>query len=354
MTPPLPPARNVAPPASPPAPHHAGAPAQYGPQYAPQAHSLAQFAVAPAQTHASPSPPAPRGRVLTPYVTAWSLLGTVAIGYIATALMAPDVLNSARNTQVMAPVAGDLAGEVGTLKESVAQVQLDLAKIKTEIETDNARDKTVAAQVAALETRLSAPAGAIDATTPAAPDDPSNKEGGNVEAGAGSGDGGTSRNRTAGTPQQPKLVNAEDISLDANTLETGSVSSGAAQAGAKVAKDAAAAKDAAQAKDAAKKGAIDFGTAVVKPAPQQPLGIQLSTGASVDSLRLSWSLLSDRHSAALKDLEARYISSGDINNPTYELIAGPLKSKSEAQKVCKALAAKNIPCKIGDFYGAAL
>jgi hypothetical protein len=69
---------------------------------------------------------------------------------------------------------------------------------------------------------------------------------------------------------------------------------------------------------------------------------------------LSWSLLADRHGEALKNLEARYVAHGDVANPTYDLIAGPIKSKAEAQRVCKALAAKGVPCKIGDFLGEAL
>lgn len=146
------------------------------------------------------------------------------------------------------------------------------------------------------------------------------------------------------------LANADtQVSAADLGLETGSVPAApaAAQAHAKAAK-AAAPKTVAAAADP-----IDFGTPVVKPAAK-PVGVQISSGASVDSLRLSWSLLSDRHADALKNLEARYVARGDEASPTYDLIAGPIKSKSEAQKVCKALAARNVPCKVGDFSGEGL
>jgi hypothetical protein len=98
---------------------------------------------------------------------------------------------------------------------------------------------------------------------------------------------------------------------------------------------------------------ISFGPAVVKPAPK-PVGVKISTGASLDSLRLSWSMLAEKHGDTLKSMEARYVTSGDAQNPTYDLVAGPLKSKSEANKVCKSLAAKGVPCSVGPFGGEAL
>ncbi|MGL4396404.1 MAG: SPOR domain-containing protein, partial [Hyphomicrobium sp.] len=99
--------------------------------------------------------------------------------------------------------------------------------------------------------------------------------------------------------------------------------------------------------------ALDFGPAVVTEAPR-PVGVQLSSGASVDSLRLSWSLLAERHGDTLQNMQARYVTNGDEVNPNYDLIAGPIKSKAEAARVCKALAAKNIPCKVSAFSGDAL
>ncbi len=84
------------------------------------------------------------------------------------------------------------------------------------------------------------------------------------------------------------------------------------------------------------------------------MGVQISSGASVDSLRLELDLLSDRHSDALKNLEPRFVARGDESAPTFDLIAGPIKSSQRCPEGCKALAAKNVPCKIGDYLGEAL
>jgi hypothetical protein len=92
----------------------------------------------------------------------------------------------------------------------------------------------------------------------------------------------------------------------------------------------------------------------VTPAAK-PVGVQIASGASIDSLRLSWSLLSETHADKLKTLEPRYSLSVDNGAVIYNLMAGPVKSEAEAKKMCKALAAKAVPCKIvGEFGGAAL
>ena len=97
---------------------------------------------------------------------------------------------------------------------------------------------------------------------------------------------------------------------------------------------------------------VTFGPAVVKPTPD-PVGLKISNSPSLDALRLSWNLLADRHSAQLRNLEARYLiraPEGD-KDASFDLIAGPIKTQAEAKRLCKALAAKNIPCQVGTFGG---
>jgi hypothetical protein len=101
-----------------------------------------------------------------------------------------------------------------------------------------------------------------------------------------------------------------------------------------------------------------FGPAVVKPTPAapEPIGLKISSSTSLDALRLSWSLLADRHAAQLGKMEARYATRmpEDSGDPSFDLIAGPVKSPAEAKRLCKALAAKSIPCEIGTFVGPTL
>lgn len=89
-------------------------------------------------------------------------------------------------------------------------------------------------------------------------------------------------------------------------------------------------------------------------APAKPIGVYIGSGPSVDSLRLSWSLLADRNAESLKPLEPRYTTGIDGNGINYGLVAGPLRSVADAQKLCKDLAAKAVTCRVGDFTGEAL
>jgi hypothetical protein len=61
--------------------------------------------------------------------------------------------------------------------------------------------------------------------------------------------------------------------------------------------------------------------------------VQLAAGPTLDSLRLSWNLLRDRHGAPLASLQPRFIAPRAEGGP-YRLLAGPLPSKADADKVC--------------------
>ena len=48
---------------------------------------------------------------------------------------------------------------------------------------------------------------------------------------------------------------------------------------------------------------------------------------------MSWIALRDQHGDALASLQPRYVAPRDGNGP-YRLVAGPLTSKADADKVC--------------------
>lgn len=283
--------------------------------------------------------------MFTPYVALWSALGTAAAAYVGFLALSQDAHVPPGSAGVSDQrFASHISGEISGVKESIAQVQLDLAKLKTDLAGQDARGKVLSAQLNAIERKLGGDASnASEATAPqpeapTATSAPSGKPSTKVPA------AGTTEVQAPASPSpaDPRIVNAEQLISPADLgLETASVAVPPAKASKTAAKTVAATEP------------IDFGTAVVKPAPK-PVGIQISSGASVDSLRLSWSLLSDRHAETLKNMEARYVARGDEASPTFDLIAGPIKSKAEAQRVCKALAAKNVPCKVGDFLGEGL
>jgi cell division septation protein DedD len=88
--------------------------------------------------------------------------------------------------------------------------------------------------------------------------------------------------------------------------------------------------------------AITFGEPEVTPA-RQAFAVQLAAGPSLDSLRLSWSLLRDRHGGALASLQPRFIAPRAEGGP-YRLLAGPLPSKADADKVCTTMGVGKQSC----------
>ncbi len=306
--------------------------------------------------HIAPPPiPLRRRPIFTPYVFGWILAGTLSAGYFAILATAPELLDdlSPGSVYMTEPqdnqgqrAAARLASDVRAIRESVAQVQFELSKVKTDVLTHGERERALTAQLAALESKLEMAQSArtIETATPQRQPQPPANPAAPAEletmpqaidtVAPPAATEAAPKQEASGSPQQPKLINA-DTATTIRALETGSVTT--------------------TARSAAKttSGVISFGPAIVKPAAK-PIGVQISSGASIDSLRLSWSVLADRHGDALKNLQARYVESGNSEAPNFDLIAGPIKSKTEAARVCKALAAKNIPCKVGDFAGDAL
>jgi hypothetical protein len=83
-----------------------------------------------------------------------------------------------------------------------------------------------------------------------------------------------------------------------------------------------------------------FGPATVTPA-KKPSAIQLASGPSPDSLRLSWSLLMERHANVLRTLEPR-ITGSEITG--YNLVAGPFNDAAAATRACGTLRQRGVTC----------
>ncbi len=295
------------------------------------------------------SMPIRKAPLFTPYVVVWSMFGVLSLGLLGVIGLTPEWLEDLKPSwSVSDPqsnqgqrAAARLAGDLNALKDSVGKIQLDLAKVKTDVAAQTDSNRTVSAQVTALEQRLSNGSTIAKSETPAAPaPQPSARQVMAPPAAPAEPEtvvtsqppAAPEAQPAAAAARTPKVINADAATAaPARALETGSLNTAAK----------------------APADAISFGPAVVKPAPQ-PMGIKISSGASADSLRLSWSLLAEKHGDTLKGLEARYVTGGDALNPNYDLVAGPLKSKAEAAKVCKSLTAKGVPCTVGAFNGEAL
>ncbi|MFA5958428.1 SPOR domain-containing protein [Hyphomicrobium sp.] len=253
----------------------------------------------------------------SPYSAVWTVLGVVGLGYLGIAFFAPHVLpdlssghQHATETTVM-----KVSADVDTVKSSLTKLELDVASIKAEVTAQAVQTQTLGSQLTALDDkiRLAEAPPTTTTTSDAGQQQPSGTDAAPAETADMS-------------PAPPKIINAPP--RVGAPIETGSVNS-------------------------ANSKPISFGPAIVKPEPRS-VGIQLATDPSIDGLRITWGALSQIHSDQLSHLKARYADLGTATNPNFGLIAGPVKSRAEAKKLCKELAAQSVSCKISEYRGAEL
>jgi TolA-binding protein len=270
----------------------------------------------------------------------WGLIATAATLYLGVAVARPDLL-AGMGPSRPEPNEGQRAlsealVELQSLQDKLSKVSEDVSSLRSAATEKASREAEIDSRLSALEAKPSkgiqtgglpakqpttgkppAPVAPVQAQTPAPTQSASHSVAPAPSAAAAS---------TKASAEAPvKMLNAP---VSEGQVVTGSVANPAA-------------------------GTVDFGPAVVTPATP-PIGIQIARGPSVDALRLSWNLLTDRHGTELQNLEPRYMSASDANGEAFELVAGPLKSTAEAQKICRELQAKAVPCKVGAFNGDAL
>lgn len=83
-------------------------------------------------------------------------------------------------------------------------------------------------------------------------------------------------------------------------------------------------------------------------------GVELAQGPTVESIRLFWDLLRDRHSAILSGLSSRYLPRTDNPTNPYSLIAGPLPNSVSAEQLCTRLLQVGLQCRPTGYLGNAL
>jgi hypothetical protein len=281
--------------------------------------------------------PGRRKAALTPYAIAWSMLGAVGLGYLGVAIFAPDMLGVLTPTVNRADrqrgeteaAVMKVSTDVNGLKASLTKLQLDVASVKADMAAQASQSQSLGMQLSALEdkVRLSQPplAAAAGAAAHAA------AEG----AALNSMSPEPATPPSSAAPKPAKVINSPPPQLP--PIVTGSVNSTS-----DVSKSSGGGTD-----------AISFGAPIVKAAPK-PIGIQIATDSTIDGLRLSWSAISQNYGDKLKNLTARYSDTGDATHPSFSLVAGPVKSKAEAKRLCKDLQVQAVSCKVGEFKGEAL
>lgn len=223
-------------------------------------------------------------------------------------------------------IVGETAAEVRALRDSVDHVKTELGEIRAQVSSQNEATSDLMMRTARLETAVEdqKKVAAVDPETKAKETAAAQKAAKEAEA----------KEAAAKDAQAKKLAAAKKA--ERREIETGSVTQPATGA------------------------AITFGPATITHAETAAanvgtqLGLQIATGPSVDSLRLSWTLLKERHGAGLNGLQPRYTTDMSGSEQTYDLVVGPVASADEARRLCHELSLKGTPCSMGRFTGDAL
>jgi hypothetical protein len=284
-----------------------------------------------------------RGKALfTSYTVIWSMLGVLGLTYLGVAIFEPTWLGdltpaSARNGAETEEAMMNLSTDVAGLRSSMAKLQLDVASVRADVASQAGQTQMLGTQLSALEDKVRL--GQTTIASAAVPTPPS--------ATASTTQDASQAASTATMSMGAMDADSEPVAKPASKA-TKIINAAPAQPAPLVTGSVEPRAGTSKAKNA-KADVISFGPAIVKPA-SKPIGIELASGPSVDGLRLSWSQITEQNQK-LKKLTARYADNGDAANPGFNLIAGPVKSKAEAIRICKDLMAHYQTCKVGEFKG---
>jgi hypothetical protein len=265
------------------------------------------------------------GRFIRVYLLTWGLLAAVGLTYLASLAWHVDLNLPQRQQQAAQPVidpeqglrvANKALGEIDNVQHTVGEMQKDLGRLKETVGQRDAQDKESQSRLAALEERVS-----TLATPPVVVTVPSTKQKSADKAKAAtekraSEQRATSRIITVVEEPKPEPPAQAAPPIAPPKLETGSIP--------------------------AAPPAITFGEPEVTPV-RQTYTVQLWAGPSLDALRMSWLALRDQHGDALASLQPRYVAPRNGNGP-YRLVAGPLASKADADKVCAEISKGRDTC----------
>jgi hypothetical protein len=256
-------------------------------------------------------------RFIKIYLSVWALLAVAALAFLAMLAFQPQAIAPPPPQQAepdrskSGPAESKALAEARSIRGSLTEIRKDVAQLQEAVGEQVINEKVTQTRLTALEERVStidqqqqpvatpAPK-AADKTARNAPD-PS--------------PAGEAPAAQPETPARPPFV----------PVETGSLT----------------------------KEKIVFGEAVVTPADKTEFAVQLAAGTSLQALRQSWGQLTERHAGALATLQPRVVaprSEGGL----YRLLAGPVPTKAEAEKICSALGVGPKACFATSYTGAPL
>ena len=276
---------------------------------------------------------APSGRFIRAYLLTWGLLAAGGLVYLASLAWHPELFSASPQVAKADPTlqaANRALAEVGTVRRTVTEIQSDLSRLKGAIDRREAEDKAAQARLAALEERVTtlapqqAAAEAVPAPTARLRTLEKSKQ--VVEKGKTVAEPPNAPTRIISVTEAPKAATpAPEVKTEEQKIETGSIVAPVE---------------------------ITFGEPEVTPA-KQAFAVQLAAGPSLESLRLSWNLLRERHGGALASLQPRFLPPRSEGGP-YRLLAGPLPTKADADKICEGLGTGRKGCFSTPYVGQPL
>jgi len=288
-----------------------------------------------------PKYPSARTRMLPRYVWIYVAAAGVALTYLILLGARPGMFASVAQTapdleRKLEQTKRDMVrgfADIEPVRQALGEVKMDVANLKVAVQEASERDRVIMQKVTALESSTLKPQDvaaqpakertAAPIAVPPTPRPDPRKSAAAKKPQALNVSSATPASQEA-APKQAKLVTGEEKS--GSPIETGSI--------ARPVKVAEAPKP--------------------KPAMKPLVGVLLATGPSIDALRLNWSILTDRHGDAVKNLRPRYVVNGSGKKSTYALVAGPVKTVAEARSVCKAMEDKGLPCEVSIYRGKSL
>ena len=258
-------------------------------------------------------------RGLGRYAAAWGFAGLVSMGYLAAVLIGQEPVSNIaarwsaqeRDANEVAAALARTQSEVASLQRSVGVLEADMGRVKTQAVQQDAREKDLTGRVTAVEGRVERFATQLTQVFAKAPPP------------------------TKGAPATVALARPGAAAIETSAIPPK-----------ELAPVVAVPRELAVQRHSVGQPPVD---------PAQPSGpsaaILLARGPSIDALRLSWSLLNERHKGTLGALEPRVVSA---EPGLYQLIAGPIASPADAAKVCANLKARGVTCQAAEFKGEGL
>jgi len=272
-------------------------------------------------------------RFIKVYLLTWALLAIGAVAYLTLlAYPLPSPAPSRPETAELdaaakaAPAAATAAKALAEVRGSLTEIRKDVTHLQDAMGDRVANEKTVKSRLTVLEERVATiePGQAPPVPPPTSNSGP--KPADKSDKSAQVHTELTTADMLAKTKEGTAAVPPGKVSRPPppETIETGSLGA---------------------------KDEIVFGEAVVTPAGGKDFAVQLAAGPSLQVLRQSWGQLVERHGSSLASLQPRIIaprSDGGI----YRLVAGPVPTKADADRICAELGRGPKACFVTAYGGS--